>query len=59
MISHTENTDVLNEAQRKTYLGAAYGMRAYLYFHLLRTYGKSGALARLHNRKQGRHQQYG
>ena len=41
MISHTENTDVLNEAQRKTYLGAAYGMRAYLYFHLLRTYGKA------------------
>lgn len=41
MIAHTEDTDVLNEAEKNNYLGAAYGMRAFLYFHLLRTYGKA------------------
>lgn len=41
MIAHTEDTDVLTSEEKHHYLGAAYGMRAYLYFHLLRTYGKA------------------
>lgn len=40
MIENTENTSVLDEATKKYYLGTAYGMRAYIFFHLLRTYGK-------------------
>lgn len=31
--------DIMTAAQKNAYLGQAYGMRAYYYFHLLRTYG--------------------
>lgn len=41
MIAHTEETDILSTTEKSTYLGSAYGMRAFLYFHLLRTYGKA------------------
>lgn len=40
MINRTEGTDVLDKTTRDYYLAEAYGMRAYVYFHLLRTYGK-------------------
>ncbi len=39
MIEKTNETTVLPEASKKYYLGEAYGMRAYLYFHLLRSWG--------------------
>lgn len=39
MISHTESTDLLDESTRNYYLGEAYGLRAYVYFHLLRSWG--------------------
>ena len=39
MISHTEATDLLDTSVRNYYLGEAYGMRAYVYFHLLRSWG--------------------
>lgn len=39
MIAKTEETSILPEATKKYYLGEAYGMRAYLYFHLLRSWG--------------------
>ena len=39
MIAKSENTDIIKEAVRKNYLGSAYGMRAFMYFQLLRTYG--------------------
>lgn len=39
MIAKSENTDLIKEAARKNYLGSAYGMRAFMYFQLLRTYG--------------------
>lgn len=39
MIAKSENTDLIKEATRKYYLGSAYGMRAFMYFQLLRTYG--------------------
>lgn len=39
MIAHSEETDLLDEATRTYYLGEAYGLRAYVYFHLLRAYG--------------------
>lgn len=38
-ISKTEETDKLDDTDKGYYLGAAYGMRAYLYFHLLRSWG--------------------
>lgn len=39
LIGKTEESDVLTDAQRSKYLGAAYGMRAFYYFQLLRSYG--------------------
>lgn len=39
MIAKTEETSLLSEATKKYYLGEAYGMRAFLYFHLLRSWG--------------------
>lgn len=39
MIAKCNNTDVLPEASKSYYLGEAYGMRAYLYFHLIRSWG--------------------
>lgn len=39
MIAKTEGTSILPEATKNYYLGEAYGMRAYLYFHLLRSWG--------------------
>ena len=39
MIAKTEDTGLLPEATKKYYLGEAYGMRAFLYFHLLRSWG--------------------
>ena len=39
MIAKTKETTVLSEAGKNYYLGEAYGMRAYLYFHLLRSWG--------------------
>lgn len=41
MIAHAEETDVISAAEKSAYLGSAYGMRAFLYFQLLRTYGKA------------------
>ncbi len=40
MIEKTEATTLLDEKQKNYYLGEAYGMRAYIYFHLLRSWGK-------------------
>lgn len=39
MIKKTEETTLLNEKDKNYYLGEAYGMRAYIYFHLLRSWG--------------------
>lgn len=39
MISHTESTDLLDASTKNYYLGEAYGLRAYVYFHLLRSWG--------------------
>ncbi len=39
MINRTTSTTVLSDTDRNYYLGEAYGMRAYLYFHLLRSWG--------------------
>ena len=39
MIYKILNTDKLTEAAGNYYLGQAYGMRAYYYFHLLRSWG--------------------
>lgn len=39
MIAKTEETGLLSEDTQKYYLGEAYGMRAFLYFHLLRSWG--------------------
>lgn len=39
MISKGEQNTTLPAATRNFYLGQAYGMRAYLYFHLLRSWG--------------------
>lgn len=38
-IKQLENTEILPEAKKKNYLGIAYGIRAFLYFDLYRTYG--------------------
>jgi hypothetical protein len=39
LIQKTEETTLLPEASKSYYLGQAYGMRAFYYFHLLRTWG--------------------
>ncbi len=39
MIAKTEESNVLSAADKSYYLGACYGLRGYLYFHLLRSYG--------------------
>lgn len=39
MIYKTNGSDLLPEAERNYYLGEAYGLRAFLYFHLLRSWG--------------------
>ena len=39
MIAKAEETTLISEANKSYYLGEAYGLRAYLYFHLLRSYG--------------------
>lgn len=39
-IYNVEKADFLPEADKKYYLGQAYGLRAYYYFHLYRTYGR-------------------
>ena len=38
MIAKTEETTVLSDSDKNYYLGECYGLRAYLYFHLLRSY---------------------
>lgn len=38
-LSRAETTDLLSEADRNYYLGEAYGLRAFYYFHLLRSWG--------------------
>lgn len=39
MILKTKEATVLTEEQKSYYLGQAYGLRAYYYFHILRTWG--------------------
>ena len=39
MIAKTTETQLLPEVSKNYYLGEAYGMRAFLYFHLLRSWG--------------------
>lgn len=39
MIAKTSDTEILTESEKNYYLGQAYGMRAYLYFQLLRSWG--------------------
>ena len=39
MIAKAEENKTLNASDKANYLGEAYGLRAYLYFHLLRSYG--------------------
>lgn len=39
MIAKAEANTTLTAEARKSYLGSGYGMRAYLYFHLLRSWG--------------------
>lgn len=39
MIKRTEETTLLEEGEKNYYLGEAYGMRAFIYFHLLRSWG--------------------
>lgn len=39
MIKHAEAADFLDAQTKAYYLGQAYGMRAYVYFHLLRSWG--------------------
>lgn len=39
MIAKTTGTTVLTENEKNTYLGEAYGLRAFMYFHLLRSWG--------------------
>lgn len=38
-IARTLSTDVLTDKDKNYYLGQGYGMRAFYYFHLLRSYG--------------------
>lgn len=39
LIQKTEETTLLSEANKSYYLGQAYGMRAFYYFHLVRSWG--------------------
>lgn len=39
LIDRTEPTNLLSETNKNYYLGQAYGMRAFYYFHLLRSWG--------------------
>lgn len=39
MIYKIKDTELIDESERNYYLGEAYGMRAFLYFHLLRSWG--------------------
>lgn len=39
LIAKAEETTLISDADKKYYLGEGYGLRAFLYFHLLRTYG--------------------
>lgn len=39
LIQKTEETSLLTEANKGYYLGQAYGLRAFYYFHLLRSWG--------------------
>lgn len=39
MIYNTENTKLLDDAKKASYLADCYGMRAYIYFQLLRSWG--------------------
>ncbi len=39
MIAKAKETSLISDSDKSYYLGAAYGLRAYLYFHLLRSYG--------------------
>ncbi|MEP7110458.1 MAG: RagB/SusD family nutrient uptake outer membrane protein, partial [Ferruginibacter sp.] len=39
LISKLNSTNIVTDANKKYYLGIAYGMRAYYYFHLYRTWG--------------------
>ncbi len=39
MIDKTEATSILSPSDKSKYLGIAYGLRGYLYFHLLRSWG--------------------
>lgn len=41
MIHKTEGTQLLGEEKKSYYLGQSYGIRAYYYFHLLRSWGKA------------------
>lgn len=41
LIAKSEENTTLDAADRSYYLGMGYGMRAYLYFHLLRSYGEA------------------
>lgn len=52
MIAKTTETTILTEATQNYYLGEAYGMRAYLYFHLLRSWGECRFILRLHGRAE-------
>lgn len=40
LIQKINTTSILSEAKKKEYLGIAYGMRGYYYFHMYRTWGK-------------------
>jgi hypothetical protein len=39
LISKLNTTDLVSAANKKYYLGAAYGLRAFYYYHLLRSWG--------------------
>lgn len=41
MIDKTEETDLLTDTEKGKYLGNAYGMRAFFYLQLLKSYGKA------------------
>lgn len=41
MIEKTINTSVIPESEKSYYLGQLHGMRAYYYFHILRTWGNA------------------
>lgn len=41
MILKSNSTQLIDEKSKSAYLGQSYGIRAYYYFHLLRTWGKA------------------